>query len=70
MIKKELKAKKLCASSFQFEKAIKVVEKYCDARPRSVYITYCGIRYQQMRSCRGRLEKYMIYVGLYKREDY
>lgn len=38
--------------------------------PNSGYIIYYGIRYQWMGSCEDWLEKYIIYIRLYKLDNY
>ena len=47
-VKGEAEAKKLCASSLRFGKAVKVVERYWDAGSFLVYMTCYGIEHQRM----------------------
>lgn len=70
MIKSEAEAKKLCLSSFKFGEAIKMIEKYQDARPHLVYMTCHSIKYQWIGNCGDQPQKYIICRGLLKIEDY
>lgn len=46
IVKEKAEAKKLCVLGLQFRGALKMVEKYQDARPGLVYITCYIIKYQ------------------------
>lgn len=54
-IKKKAEVKKQYIFSLQFGKAVKVVEKYWDIGSSLVYMTYCIIGHQWMRSCKDLL---------------
>ena len=60
----------LCASGLRFGGVVRVVEKYWEAGPGSVYMTCCDIEYQQMGSCGNRPEKCVICAGSHKVEDH
>ncbi len=70
MVSGESEAKKLFASGLRFDGVVKVVEKYEESGPSSVYITCCGIGHEQMRKCGDRVPKCVIRAGPHKIKDH
>ena len=66
----EGEAKKLCASGLRFGGTVKVVEKYWESGPSSVFMTCCGIGHERMGKCGDRTPKYVICAGPQKVEDH
>ena len=63
-------AKKLCASGLRFGGVVKVVEKYWESGPSSVYMTCCGIGHKRMGKCGDRVPKCVICAGPHKIKDH
>ena len=60
IVKKKSKAKHLCAFRLQLKRNIRIVERYLEAKPSSVCVTCCGIRYKKMGSCKKKSFQYII----------
>lgn len=63
-------AKKLCANNLCFGGAVKMVEKYWEARPRSVCIRCCGVEHERLGSYDNRPENFLLYVGPYQASNH
>ena len=66
----ESEAKKLFASRLRFGGVVKVIEKYWESEPSSVYITCCGIGHEQIAKCGDRVPKCVICAGPHKIKDH
>ena len=55
-------AKQLMTGDFRFRRAVKKVEKFRNAGPRSVCMSCCGIGYEYLEKCRDRPKKCVIYA--------
>lgn len=62
----EVKTSRLYAKAIRFGSALKVVEKYWEAGPISVYMTCSGIDHNRLRRYNEKPEQYVIYIGVYK----
>ena len=51
MAKGETEAKKFCASGLRFSSLVKMVEKFWEVRPSSMYMTYSGISHMCIGEC-------------------
>lgn len=69
-VKEKSEAKYLCTSGFRFEKIVKAVEKYWEARSSLVYMTCCGISHKRIESCENRLLLCIICTGSHKVVDH
>ena len=65
-VSSESEAKRLAASGLRFGRAIKKVEKYWDAGPRSVCLRCCGIGHECQNSCGDRPEKCTMCAGAHQ----
>ena len=54
------------ASSLQFGGAVKKIEKFWDAKPRSVCMRYCRISHEYLGSCENRSERCVMCAGEYQ----
>ena len=61
---------KLCAKELRFEGALKVVEKYWEVGPSSIYITYSSIRHDQLRGWNKKPTQWVIYARAHKSENH
>lgn len=66
-VKKAAKAKKLYISGLLFRRAVKMVERYWDARPGLVFITCYGIRHQRIESFEDQPQKDIICISPHRR---
>ena len=66
----EEEASKLCAKGLRFGGAPKIVEKYWEAGPSSVYMTYSGIGHDQLKGCNQRPKQCAICAGIHKSENH
>ena len=62
-------ATKLCSKELRFGGAKKVVEKYWEAGPSSVYMSCAGVDHDRLRECGDRAVQYVICTGAYKAEN-
>lgn len=65
-VKSESEANQLCASGLCFGHVEKKVEKYWEAGPSSVYMTYCGTGHKRMGKYSDWPSRCIIYAGLHK----
>ncbi len=70
MVGNEVEALRLCAKALRFGGAPKVVEKYWEAGPSSIYMTYSDIGHNQLGGYNERPEQCVIYVGAHKTENH
>ena len=68
-IKGDAKAKKLCESGLQFGGVVRVVERYWEVGPSSVYMICYDISHYQIESCGDRPEKCLICDDSHKVEN-
>ncbi len=66
----EAEALKICAKGLRFGGAPKVVEKYWEAGPSSVYMTCSGIGHDRLGGCRERPAQCVICAGAHKSENH
>lgn len=60
----------LYASGLHFSEQIKIVEKYWESRPSSIYITCCGISPKQIEKRGKRQPRYIICASLHKIDEH
>ena len=63
-------AAKLCSKGLRFGGVFKVVEKYWEAGPGSIYLSCAGIDHDCLRECGDRAIQCVIYAGAHKMEDH
>ena len=63
-------AAKLCSKGLRFGGALKVVEKYWEARPGSVCLSCAGVGHDRLGECGGRAVQCVICAGAHKVEDH
>ena len=63
-------AAKLCSKGLRFGEALKVVEKYWEARPGSVCLSCAGLGHDCLGECGDRAVQCVICAGAHKVEDY
>ena len=63
-------ASKLCSGGLRFGGALKVVEKYWEARPSSVCLSCAGIGHDCLGECKNRAVQYVICAGAHKVQDH
>lgn len=69
-VSNKMEAKRLIASSLRFGGAIRKVEKYWEAGPRSVCMKCCGIGHKCQGSCGNRPEKCIMCAGAHPANEY
>ncbi len=63
IVSSEYEAKQLIANGLCFGGAVKKVEKYWDAEPKSVCLKCCRIGHERLGSCGDRLKKCVMCAG-------
>lgn len=63
-------AAKLCSKRLRFGGAVKVVEKYWEAGPRLVCMSYVGVRHDCLGKCKERSVQCVIFADTHKAEDH
>ena len=59
-------ASKLCSRGLRFGGALKVVEKYWEAGPSSVCLSYAGVSHDRLGECKDRAVQCIICAGTHK----
>ncbi len=70
MVKRESKAKHLCAFRLRFGRIVRVIEKYWEKEPSSVCMICCGIGHERMGNCENRPSQCIICSSFYKVEEH
>ena len=61
---------KLCTKELRFGEALKVEEKYWEAKPSSICMTCSGIGHDQYKRCNQRPQQFVICTESHKSENY
>ena len=63
-------AAKLCSKGLRFGGALKVVEKYWEAGPGSVCLSYAGVGHNCLGECGARAVQCVNYISAHEAEDH
>lgn len=70
ILRNSIKVSKLCSKELRFQKALKVVERYWEAGPGLIYISYVSIGHDCLGECRNRALQCSIYLKSHKIKNY